>query len=161
MISGAELTSLALNAGFSPGDAAIAAAVALAESGGNPAAVGDQGNSVGLWQINLPAHPEFRTWNLRDPQTNATAAFQVWQRAGGSFSPWTAFHSGAYQAYLGGGLLPGAPPQPALVETPTTDATVDPSAAGFQPAVDSSVGGILMLVAGGLGLYWLADALAD
>jgi hypothetical protein len=158
-MTASDLTTLAMNAGFSPGDAAIAAAVAMAESRGNPAAVGDQGNSIGLWQINLPAHPEFRSWNLRDPQTNANAAFSVWQQAGGSFSPWTTFKTGAYQAYLVGGLLPAGPTQPPLVEAPSTDATDStypaPTAAPF------SAGGVLMLVAGGLGLYWLAGELAD
>ena len=54
-------------------------AVALAESSGNPAAVGDMnipnvaaaGGSVGLWQINKAAHPEFAGQDLTDPQINA------------------------------------------------------------------------------------------
>lgn len=96
----AQLESLAMSAGFSATDAVTAAAVALAESSGNPAAVGDGGNSIGLWQIYLPAHPEFSGEDLTDPQTNANAAFSVWQAAGGSFSPWTTYGSGAYLTYV-------------------------------------------------------------
>ena len=96
----AELQALASNAGFS--DPSTAAAIALAESSGNPNAVGDlniTGGSVGLWQINLKAHPEYTAAQLTDPQTNANAAFAVFQAAGG-FSPWTTYNTGAYQAYL-------------------------------------------------------------
>jgi Lysozyme like domain len=91
-------------AGFTGADLAIAVAVALAESGGNPNAYNpetaagtpqDMG-SYGLWQIYLNAHPEFAGQNLLDPQTNANAAFSVYQAAGNSFKPWTTFKTGAY-----------------------------------------------------------------
>jgi hypothetical protein len=163
-VTGAELLDLAMNAGFSPGDAAIASAVALAESNGNANAYNPEtaaGNapgkgSVGLWQINLAAHPEFSGWNLYDPQTNANAAFQVWQGAGGSFQPWTTFRTGAYQAFLTGGLGPAGPSSSPLVVSPTTqDVPPAASSPGF------TAGGILMLAGAGLGLYFLADVLAD
>lgn len=38
-------------------DEEMALEVMNCESGGNPEAVGDSGNSYGLWQIHLPAHP--------------------------------------------------------------------------------------------------------
>jgi len=88
-------------AGFSGADLAIAVAIAYAESSGDANAVGDSGNSFGLWQINLPNHPEYADANLYDPQTNANAAFAIYQQAGNSFSPWTTFNTGAYSQYLG------------------------------------------------------------
>lgn len=99
----------ASNAGFSGSDLSIAVAIALAESGGdsnayNPetAAGTPEGmGSYGLWQIYLNDHPEFRDVNLYDPQTNADAAFSVYQKAGNSFKPWSTFKSGKYQDYLG------------------------------------------------------------
>lgn len=111
----ADLVTLAANAGFSSANAAIAAAVALAESGGNPnvynpetgAGAPDGEGSFGLWQIYLLDHPEFAGWNLYDPQTNANAAFSVWSAAGGSFSPWTTYNTGAYLKYLSGSYAPG------------------------------------------------------
>lgn len=93
------IAGVASNAGFSGSDLVIAVAIAYAESSGNPGAVGDNGDSIGLWQINLPNHPEYQGVNLTDPQTNANAAFDIYSAAGNSFSPWTTFRTGAYQNY--------------------------------------------------------------
>lgn len=100
--------SLAINAGFVDPDATTAAAVALAESGGDPQAYNPEVQagtpaglgSVGLWQIYLKAHPEYQGVNLNDPQTNANAAFAVYSQAGNSFQPWSTYKSGAYAKYL-------------------------------------------------------------
>lgn len=91
----------ASNAGFSGVDLVTAVAIAYAESSGNPNAVGDVnlGRSIGLWQINLAAHPEYSENELYDPQTNANAAFDIYSAAGNSFSPWTTFKTGAYSQY--------------------------------------------------------------
>jgi hypothetical protein len=102
----AQILPYAQSAGFSDGDDVVAAAIALAESSGNPAAVGDQslapsnGPSYGLWQINVGANPQFANDNLTDPQTNANDAYELYQAAGNSFSPWTTYTSGAYEQYL-------------------------------------------------------------
>lgn len=88
----------ARTAGFSGFDLGIAVAIAYAESAGDPNAIGDLdlGVSVGLWQINLEAHPEYTQEQLLDPQQNANAAYAVYSAAGNSFSPWTTFRNGAY-----------------------------------------------------------------
>jgi len=99
-LTSSAITQLAAAAGFTGSDINAAAAIAMAESSGNPNALGDNGNSVGLWQINLPAHPEFAGWNLLDPQTNAVAAFQVYQAAGNSFAPWSTYNTGKFLAFL-------------------------------------------------------------
>jgi hypothetical protein len=103
-----QLVTLAQNAGFSIEDSNTAAAIALAESAGDPhaydpetAAGNPQGKgSFGLWQINLNRHPEFFNINLYDSQSNANAAFSVFTNAGNSFSPWSTYTSGAYKGYL-------------------------------------------------------------
>ena len=103
-----ELVTFAQNAGFSGDDANTAAAIALAESGGNPHAYNPeilanapQGQgSFGLWQIFLYRHPEFFGQALYDPQVNANAAFKVYTDAGNSFSPWSTYDTGAYREYL-------------------------------------------------------------
>jgi hypothetical protein len=104
-LSAADIAGYAQNAGFSGVDLVNAVAVALAESGGDPGAVGDldltPGGSVGLWQINLKAHPDLAGLDLTDPQTNANAAYQVYSDAGNSFGPWTTWKTGAYAAYMG------------------------------------------------------------
>jgi hypothetical protein len=100
-----EVATVAQNAGFSGQDLITAVAVAMAESGGDPNALGDQGigqGSFGLWQISSLYHPEFGPdfSQLYDPQVNANAAFSVYQAAGDSFSPWSTFKSGSYQQFV-------------------------------------------------------------
>ena len=103
-----NIAQYAEQAGFAGEDLLIAVAIALAESSGNAraynpetAAGAPEGKgSYGLWQIYLHAHPEFAGQDLYDPQTNANAAFSVYTAAGNSFSPWSTFKNGAYQAKL-------------------------------------------------------------
>lgn len=107
-----QLFNLARNAGLSPTPAVVAAAVALAESGGNPDAIGDEslqtskwGPSVGLWQIrSLKAErgtggtrDETR---LRDPEFNAQSMVAIYRDAGSKFTPWSVFTSGRYRDHL-------------------------------------------------------------
>ena len=103
-LSASQIAQYAANAGFSGDDLATAVAIALAESSGNPNANGDTnltpGGSVGLWQINLAAHPEFAQVDLTDPQTNADAAYAVYVAAGYNFRPWSTYKSGAFAQYL-------------------------------------------------------------
>lgn len=85
-----------------------AIAVCLAESGGNTNAkhVNSSGNGTdyGLWQINSKAWGEqLSKINWRDPDQNTALAGQIWKAAGGSFTPWTTYKSGAYKKYLGHG----------------------------------------------------------
>lgn len=108
VLSANQISQVASNSGFDGDDLVTAVAVALAESSGdsgayNPetkAGAPDGKGSYGLWQIYLHAHPEFEGQNLYDPQTNADAAYSIYQGAGGSFNPWSTFKSGAYQAHL-------------------------------------------------------------
>jgi soluble lytic murein transglycosylase-like protein len=94
-----DLQALAASVGFP--DPSLAAAVAMAESGGNPAAVGDPqyGGSYGLWQVNAPAHPNYNTTDLLDPTYNAQAAFAI-SSSGTNWNPWTTYRTGAYEKYL-------------------------------------------------------------
>jgi hypothetical protein len=105
-LSASDIAVVAAQAGFTGPDLQVAVAVALAESSGNPAAVGDVNvpvagaQSTGLWQINSHFHPEFAGQDLTDPQTNANAAYSVYTAAGSSFSPWSTYKNGAYSAYI-------------------------------------------------------------
>jgi hypothetical protein len=105
-----QLETLAKNAGFTGEDIKIAAAVALAESGGNPSAHNAKppDDSYGLWQINMlgAMGPDRRkrfgitdNKQLFDPATNAKAAKiifdqQGWQRG------WTTYSRGTYKKFL-------------------------------------------------------------
>jgi hypothetical protein len=95
----AQLRELAVRHNFVDPDRA--AAIAKAESNGDPAAVGDLqlGVSHGLWQINLRWHPEYKGVNLFDPDENARAAYEI-SRGGTYWKPWSTFNSGASDRYM-------------------------------------------------------------
>lgn len=104
-LSAGELLQLAQQAG-SGGDPSTAAAVALAESGGDPSAVGrndDQWGSRdrGLWQINDHWHPEVSDGCAFDPGCSARAAYTI-SSGWTDFSPWATYQSGAYRQFLPG-----------------------------------------------------------
>lgn len=83
-----------------PGDIGTAVAIALAESGGDTNAVGDQGTSFGLWQIHLPAHPDISQQCAVDPACAARAAYAI-SNGWSNFHAWSTFNSGAYQQFTG------------------------------------------------------------
>ena len=105
----AQLEQLWINAGGAKSLAPVAAAIAEAESGGNPAANNYTDNngtqtSWGLWQISDGTHNQ-PVPNINDPNVNARAAVAKYQAAGG-WSPWGTYDSGAYKAYLSPGTTP-------------------------------------------------------
>jgi hypothetical protein len=105
-LSLAQLRDVASKAGFTGQALDVAVAIALEESRGFPEASGDPncGVSLGLWQINVRWHPEYRDNPdaLFDPATNAAAAFKISQ-GGANWAPWSSFASGAYLAFMPGG----------------------------------------------------------
>jgi Lysozyme like domain len=136
-----NIAALAAGAGFTGNDVDIATAVALGESDGNPQAYNPEG-SYGLWQIYLPDHPEFANWNLYDPQTNARAAYQVYAKAGGRFTPWSAYKNGSFRQFLptfsnSGFVSTNPEPRPAgpplTIDAATGQPIPDVVAAGFSP----------------------------
>jgi|SRR5215831_13947112 len=98
-----QIAAYASAAGFAGSDLITSVAVALAESGGDPSAMGDNNQSYGLWQIYAPKHPEFgpNFMALLDPQANAHAAFSVYSAAGSTFQPWTVYSvNGRYAQFM-------------------------------------------------------------
>lgn len=102
-----------LAAGFDPASATIGTAIALAESGGDDATLGDVnlqdatwGPSYGLWQIRT-VKAQTGTGTDRDivrltgdDAAQARAAYQI-SRGGLNWGPWTVFSHGTYTAFLG------------------------------------------------------------
>jgi hypothetical protein len=82
-------------------------AVARAESGGRPEAVGDGGTSFGIWQINRPSHPQYSASWLANPDNNAAAALAV-SGGGRNWNPWCTWErtacggvgNGRYRGYV-------------------------------------------------------------
>jgi hypothetical protein len=96
----AELRQLARVVGFPNPE--LAAAVAMAESGGRPDVVVPEPHgspSYGLWQIHLSDHPQYNGQNLLDPRINALAALSI-SSGGINWQPWSAFNNGSYRQYL-------------------------------------------------------------
>jgi hypothetical protein len=99
--SGPRLKTLAVSAGFTEQEAVIAAAIALAESGGNPTAKNPGSNARGLWQIMTTAHGDkIAGRNIFDPAVNADVARKVYVEAGKKWTPWAVYNSGAYKKHL-------------------------------------------------------------
>jgi hypothetical protein len=111
-----ELVRLSKSVGFSEEQSVKMAAIAAAESGGNPnidtvkSGLDPQMRkeySIGLWQINWKAHkngilkrlgitdPE----QLRDPEINAKAAKAVYDAQG--YRAWSVFSNGKYMQFMG------------------------------------------------------------
>jgi hypothetical protein len=105
-LSKAQLVSL-WNRSGGGGDANIMAAIALAESGGNPQAINSIG-AKGLWQI-IPSTAHAFGLNygkLFDPGYNALGAHKI--LAGQGLGAWSTYTGGQYRAYLQrGGLVRG------------------------------------------------------
>jgi murein DD-endopeptidase MepM/ murein hydrolase activator NlpD len=137
----AQLVTLAKKAGFKGNNAAVAAAVAMAESSGDskahftPEESGGTDDSYGLWQINMIGGmgPERRkqyrlksNQDLWDPATNANIAFKM--SGGSNFNAWSTYNprnstTPKYLEFLpdaqkalqkGDVTLPGAPKVPDL-----------------------------------------------
>ena len=114
-----ELELLARRAGFDPQDSPTIAAIALAESGGDPNAHNPRypDNSYGLMQVNMLDEPGYMLGaerrqryglksneELKDPLTNMRAAKDIFDTQG--LGAWSVYKSGAYKDYLPGSFKP-------------------------------------------------------
>jgi len=110
----------AKQAGFTGASLITAVAIAAAESGFDPDAMGDVnlqnqtwGPSVGLFQIRSLHNPLAYSYPdtlrvadaLRDPVYNAQAAYAI-SKKGTDFAPWSTFTNGAFQQFVS--LVTGA-----------------------------------------------------
>lgn len=95
------LAQLWISNGGDPRLANTMAAIAMAESGGNPQATNSNTNGTedrGLWQINS-IWSQFNPQSLFDPNYNARAAVAVEKAQG--LTAWSTYNSGAYKQFLG------------------------------------------------------------
>ena len=114
-----ELELLARQAGFSLEDSPTIAAIALAESGGDPNAHNPRypDNSYGLMQVNMLDEPGYMLGaerraryglesneELKDPLTNMRAAKDIFDTQG--LGAWSVYKSGAYKNHLPGNFTP-------------------------------------------------------
>jgi Lysozyme like domain len=97
LLTASQIASYASNAGWAGNDVAIATAIALAESGGNPDAYNPEG-SIGIWQIDIVQNPQYANDNLTDPEVNASDAYEIYNSGG--FTRWSTYNNGKYLNYL-------------------------------------------------------------
>lgn len=121
-LSYAQLEGVWIAAGGNASMAPLMAAIAEAESSGDPTSQNDQDNngtqsSYGLWQISTGTHtPPSPNW--ADPVTNAKLAIQKLNTQG--LSAWGTYTSGAYKAFLSNGTTPSSDFQSSSATTGTS-----------------------------------------
>lgn len=156
-----QLQALAAQTGFP--DPILAAAVAMAESGGDTCAQGDPNigvhscdgpngtsKSFGLWQVHVDFHPQYDPKSLLNPNYNAQAALAI-SRNGTYWRPWSAFKNGSYLKYYPLAVYPpnGAPP---IIPQPVTPPTESKSILGVV------AGAVALVGATGYGVYKLISS---
>ena len=164
----AQLEGLWINAGGSAATAPLAAAVAWAESAGNPTANSTQMSgtciNAGLWQLATPCGggAGYSAEQLYDPAVNAAVAVKVSQN-GTNWNTWETYVNGNYKAYLNNGTTPDTT---GLPTGPTTATLTASTAAGGtcalnipligcilpKSALRGIIGGLCLGAAGILGL---------
>jgi hypothetical protein len=79
----------------------VGAAIAMAESGGRTSAIGDHGESIGLWQIHFPSAPKaYKNKDmLRQAGFNAQAALAM-SSGGTRWELWTTYRNKSFQRFL-------------------------------------------------------------
>ena len=144
-MSAAQIAQVAYNAGWRGEELVTATAVALAESSGRYWIVNGIG-CVGLWQINVPVHPQYTTADMKVPAKNASAARAIYAGAGNKWTPWEAYtgpdgkgSDGPYTAQMGRARLAAAGIKGATV-TPASD-TTSTGAGTVDQAAYATLGG--------------------
>lgn len=103
-----QLEGLWINNGGSPALAPLMAAIALAESSGDPSSTnktdnGGRQTSWGLWQLSDGTHNQ-PVPNILDPNVNAQQAVKKYKAQG--LQAWGTYTSGAYRRYMQSGVTP-------------------------------------------------------
>lgn len=139
-LTAGQVYAYARAAGFSAAEAVTMTAIAGAESGFDPAAVGDVGlqnatwgPSIGLWQVRS-IKAQSGTGGVRDatrlsdPAFNAKSAYSIYKGQG--LSAWSTYSNGAYKGYVAtaqGGAVSGVQ----LPTSGTSGATGSITTGGF------------------------------
>jgi lysozyme-like protein len=134
-----QLETLWIQGGGSQALAPLMAAIALAESGGDPNANNTKDNggtqtSWGLWQISNGTH-NMPVPNINNPLVNAQQAVAKYQSQG--LGAWGTYNSGAYKKFYQSNVDPSTLPQGGSGGNVSTDASLIPSwlqdVLGFLP----------------------------
>jgi hypothetical protein len=157
----AQLEKLWIQAGGDPNLAPQMAAIAKAESGGNPTsynatqASGDQ--SFGLWQINVApnANHDFAgqvtsiSGGIFDPLQNAKDAVAIEKRQGLSNNSWSSYGGSSYESWLATAPSPSSP----SVQNAVPDTTSTPAQSVISN-VTTAPGALLGGVSSAISAWW-------
>lgn len=104
-----QIYNFATQVGLSGNSALTASAIAMAESGGNstalnPGNTSDREYSVGLWQINLLAHPQYSYSQMIDPLQNAKA-MSVISNGGTYWGAWSTYNNRSFLEFMSSGSV--------------------------------------------------------
>ncbi|KAA5830569.1 transglycosylase SLT domain-containing protein [Saccharopolyspora hirsuta] len=156
-----QIAEHAANAGFRGEDLQIAVAVALAESRGNPDAIGDVslqteafGPSVGLWQIRSvnPGHGNAFDRAHRDasanadPATNARNAYAIYREHG--WGQWSTYTEGQYRRFMDRARSAVQPGSGGAVRARQASNTASSNPGGFQGEIAKFFDAMAKLVEG-------------
>lgn len=119
--SAADRAAAMRRAGFPESSIPLGTAISLAELGPQSDVTkvfGDNGTSIGPWQIHLPAHPDVTSACAMDLDCSTRAAYRI-SSGGTNWNPWGAFTDGRYKQYLeqAANVSSGAQDQPPTAET--------------------------------------------
>jgi hypothetical protein len=100
----ANLVYLAVSVGVVGENAAIAGAIGMAESGGDPQNIGynpgpPASRDRGLWQINDYYHPDVSDQCAFDPTCNAHAMYTI-SSGGTNWTPWATYNNGLHLPFM-------------------------------------------------------------
>lgn len=160
-----QVFSYAKNAGLSDEKARIAAAIAMAESGGNATQITNDSDdySFGLWQINMKGtmgptrralYGLSKNEDLLDPATNARVMSAI-SHQGQNFTAWTTYTSGKWKEFQSANVawVPIPIPGLGIVPVPTSPKDI-PGVGAASDAINSAKIGANAVVAGG---KWLSN----
>jgi hypothetical protein len=174
-LSVAQLYALARRAGLPPDRAAVAAAVAMAESSGrswvtspNP----DGGTNVGPWQLDTPGGKGagYSVEQLQDPWVNAQVMAKG-TNSGQDWSAWQTYAEGTYEQFLPGAKrVAGDEPAPSASSS-SGGSWIDGVLHGLESpfkalesggsSAASAAGSLLKLPSGVTGFFDSADKVAQ
>lgn len=129
-----EIIQVLIKGGFAPSAWPVMFGIIMGESGGDTAATAHTTKeySVGIFQINLYAHPNVSEACAREPVCAAKQAYIISSK-GTNFTPWTIFKNDSWKNWLK--YYPGPFPADFLSLFPwAKDVTPGPKAGGEGPA---------------------------
>jgi len=156
-----QIMQLMSQVGFPVNALDIGSSIALAESGGNTDII-SRSNDVGLFQINLPSHPQYNAAQMKNPVENAKATLAI-SSNGTSWRAWCTAYSDGACGTRGGKYLGAGSPYQKFLSGSSPVKTKEPLTSNTTSNTSSSLGdsgsGYGLIVAYGIAIAILMLAI--